>query len=229
MKGIERMTLRQPLGRRWRWPRRSRALAPVAVAGRCLAAAPAAAGAEILSAGLRLSEAGDRSCTSRPLAGGAAVARRAVTAPSTGEITARLAGTGSGDWDLAVFDADSGRTVAGSAHAGMQEVAQGFVAEGQRLVVQACRRGGGGDAARLTVEAAAISTSRQPGKVQLVRVLTPNRARVRDLQRLGLDLTEHGRPGFVDVVLHGDEDAEKLRRAKFSYTAELSAPVAEDP
>ena len=51
----------------------------------------------------------------------------------------------------------------------------------------------------------------------LVRVDTPDAASVARLQELGLDLTEHGRPGYLDVVLHGLEDGRRLAAAGFAY------------
>ena len=52
-----------------------------------------------------------------------------TTAPATGLIRARL--QAGGDWDLGVFDASSGRSVAGSAGFGSTELAEGFVKQGQ--------------------------------------------------------------------------------------------------
>ena len=60
------------------------------------------------------------------------------------------------------------------------------------------------------------SSSRE--KVQVVDVRTPTRADKRRLQGLGLDLTEHGDRNSLEVVLHGRDDARKLRANNFSYT-----------
>ena len=51
----------------------------------------------------------------------------------------------------------------------------------------------------------------------MVRVATPTRARAQQLANSGLDVTEHGGAGFLDVVLHGAADARKLRDAGFQY------------
>ncbi len=56
----------------------------------------------------------------------------------------------------------------------------------------------------------------------LVRVSTPTYADRDRLVALGLDLTEHGGPGYVEVVLHGGTDADALRQAGFSYTVEVA-------
>ncbi len=60
-----------------------------------------------------------------------------------------------------------------------------------------------------------------PAPVSLVRVSTPTYEDRDRLVSLGLDLTEHGGPGFVEVVLHGGSDADALREAGFSYTVEI--------
>ncbi|PPK97934.1 zinc carboxypeptidase [Kineococcus xinjiangensis] len=56
---------------------------------------------------------------------------------------------------------------------------------------------------------------------QLVRVSTPTWAERDLLTGLGLDLTEHGGPGFVEVVLHGAGDADVLREAGLDFTVEI--------
>ena len=61
--------------------------------------------------------------------------------PAGGEVTARLTAA-SGDWDLAIIDPSDHRLVAGSAYSGASEVASGFAAIGNNLIVQACRRSG---------------------------------------------------------------------------------------
>ena len=78
-----------------------------------------------------------QSCHARYLDGAAGTQSVTTTAPDTGLVRARL--SGGGDWDLGVFDASSGRFVAGSASFGSNELAEGFVKSGQKLVVQACR------------------------------------------------------------------------------------------
>jgi hypothetical protein len=180
-----------------------------------VAASPAGA-VSLLSTNVTASQAVERTCFARDLASGGGFASRTVTAPSLGFVQARLTAAG-GDWDLGVFDAETGRTVAGSAHFGSREVAEGVVGKGQRLVVQACRRSGTTRTANLSVEVDEIDLGASIEKAQLVRVSTPTRAHETKLTSLGLDLTEHGGKNFVGVVLHGADDAAKLRQAGFSY------------
>ena len=143
---------------------------------------------------------------------GRATSQKTVTMPGPGAVTARLDAAG-GDWDLAVFEADTGQVVAGSAYGGSREVAAGYAVAGERLVVQACRLSGTVATASLKVDSTAISTSGvQTSK--LVRVSTPTLARRNELASLGLDVTEHGGPGFLEVVLHSAADADQARRAQ---------------
>ena len=191
-----------------------------------LAAPGSAAADDLLSERLSVSDAVDRTCTERSLSGASGTDQRSVTAPATGWIVARLEGDGPGDWDLGVFDADSGRAVAGSASFGTKEVAQGFVTQGQHLTVQACRRSGGAGA-NLAVSSTAVDT-KAVEPPQLVNVSTPNAARKSELQSLGLDLTEAGGPKALVVVLHGAKDAQKLRDHKFTYTVVVKDLAARD-
>jgi hypothetical protein len=142
-----------------------------------------------------------------------------VTMPVAGALSARLVAA-AGDWDLAVFKADTGDVVAGSASRGGREVAGGFAVAGDRLIVQACRLSGGASSAGLSVQASPIATASVP-TARLVRVSTPNAARKRQLGALGLDLTEHGGAGFVEAVLHGPADAAKLAANGFSFTVQV--------
>jgi Zinc carboxypeptidase len=184
-----------------------------------LATAVPASAAGLLSKQVSAGQAVDRSCTAKELSGGSGYAQDAVTMPSAGAVSATLNASG-GDWDLAVFDAATGETVAGSAHSGSSEVASGYAVAGKRLVVQACRLSGGASSASLSVDARAIDTA-NVRKVQLVRVSTPNPERKQQLVDTGLDVTEHGGPGFLEVVLYGPQDVAKLVQNNFSYTVEV--------
>jgi hypothetical protein len=159
-----------------------------------------------------------QSCHARYLSGAAGTQSVATTAPDTGLIRARL--SGSGDWDLGVFDANSGRFVAGSAGFGSSELAEGFVKGGQKLVVQACRFRGDASSADLSVGFVKIA-EKTTGKVQLVRVDTTRKDKDA-LQSLGLDLTEQADKSSVDVVLHDQADVKTLRDAGFTYTVRVA-------
>ena len=189
--------------------------------------APAAAEArDLLSTSVSAPHNEDRSCTSR-LLGGAAQPAATLTAPAGGWVTARLEGDGPGDWDLAIFDTGTGRVVAGSAAFGSVELADGVVATGSRLAVQACRRSGETATAKLDVTLDVVEASKG-AKVQFATVAVPSRARFAELQELGLDLADHGGKGSHDVILYGAADRAKLRAAKFTYKIEIDDLVAHD-
>ena len=143
-----------------------------------------------------------------------------VASTEGGLLRARLKSRG--DWDLGVFDAKSKRYVAGSAALRGNELAEGFVTKGQRLLVQACRFRGRASSARVSVSFLAVAPAKADGAVRVVDVSTPTRADRERLQRLGLDLTEHADADSIEVVLHGEADARVLRRNKFRYTVRIA-------
>jgi hypothetical protein len=191
------------------------------------AGATSASAAEVLSDTVSAPGAVQRDCTDKALTAGGGYAQRPVSVPATGSVIARMDGDGSGDWDVALFDAVSGRLVAGSAYRGTHEVASGFVVGATTLTVQACRVSGDTGSARLTVETTPIDTTRAAGVSSVVRVMTPTRARAQQLADIGLDLTEHGGEGYLGVVLHGAADAAKLRDAGFQHTVEIADLAAQ--
>ena len=155
------------------------------------------------------------SCIAAPAAPGAAgVSQRRVTARGLGWFEAKLDAR-SGDWDLAVFDRRTRRLLGGSAGFGAHEVAGTKVKPGQRLLVQACRRSSPARSARLTTRFEGLVRSTE--RLRMVRVSAPLGDEARRMQEIGIDLTEHGGPGFVDVLLHGDRDEALLRAAGFDF------------
>jgi len=195
-------------------------LVSVLVLAGSLVAVSGASASQLLSGGLTASDAQRQSCIAGPLREGPGVVKRSVTVAESGWITARLS-AGSGDWDVAIFDPKTSNRIAGSAFFGAKEIAEGFAAAGQRLSVQACRRTGGSDSARLSVENTGVQGGRTE-QLSLVKVSTPNEARKKELTELGLDVTEHGGDGFLEIVLHGTDDARALRQAKFTFTTEVA-------
>jgi hypothetical protein len=183
--------------------------------GALLGALALTAPAQAADTTLTVPAAKERSCIAKPAAPGTAgVAQRRATAPALGWFQAKLSAR-SGDWDLAIFDRRSGRLVGGSAGFGAREVAGGKVKAGQQLVVQACRRDSSARRARLTTQFDGLVQSKE--RLRMVRVSAPLGDEARRMQELGLDLTEHGGPGFVDVLLHGDADEQLLRAAGFDF------------
>src|SRR5215210_4255922 len=109
---------------------RHRILGAVGALALACAAAPAAASADLLDTTVSSAAAQKRTCQAGP-ATGTGVVQRTVTASASGLISGTLAGQGAGDWDLAIFDKATGRTVAASASYGLDELAQGVAAKGQ--------------------------------------------------------------------------------------------------
>jgi hypothetical protein len=191
-----------------------------------LTAASPAAAEELLSSSVSAGAAVPRTCQAKLAdAGTAGIAQQRVTMPAAGLAGARLTAS-AGDWDVAIFDRRTGDVVAASAGTGAREVAEGFAGGGRELVVQACRRSGGADAAQLSVFAVAVPRSNV--KASLVAVRTPTQAAQDLLTSLPVDVTEHGRAGTIDVVLYGAKDEKVLRDAGFSWDVEVADLVAAD-
>jgi hypothetical protein len=177
---------------------------------------------------VKAARAADRTCHAGLARTGApGVDVRRYTAEADGLVRARL--SGSGDWDLGVFDARTGRAVAGSAALRANELAEGFVRRGQRLVVQACRVRGASASARLRVSTLSLPRARSASdaRTQVVTVRTDRRGVAR-LQAAGLDVTEHAGAGGVDVVLHGARDEAALRATGMRFDVKIRDVAAHD-
>jgi Zinc carboxypeptidase len=191
-----------------------RRLALLAFVASLAVAAPADA-AELLSDTVTAPAAESRVCHER-LATGSSVVRKTVALGSASLVRARLNGS-RGDWDLGVFDAASGRSIGGSAAFGTAELAETF--HNAPVIVQACRRSGESGSPRLQVAAFALPTPSGDRSVsKLIKVQTPTPAEEQKLQSLGLDLTEHGDAGTLEVVTHGAADEEKLRASGLQFS-----------
>ena len=142
---------------------------------------------------------------------GRGVDRVTLTASGLGYFAASL-DADAGDWDLGIFDARSGESLAGSASAGPDELAQAYVFPDQELIVQACRISGGEREAALSFALEPIESG-SGERQRLVRVETPTAKQKTLLQSLGLDLTHSAGPDFIDVLLHGADDRATLDRA----------------
>ena len=202
----------------------SRVLALAALASLTAAAAAEADERTTVSA----ARAVDRTChATGTRAGAAGVDVHRYTAEATGLVQARL--SGGGDWDLGVFDARTGRSVAGSAALRSNELAEGFVRRGQRLVVQACRVRGSAHTARLRIATVALpqASASSEGPTQIVTVRTDSRG-VGELQAAGLDVSEHAGAGGIDVVLHGARDRATLRATGMAFDVKVRDVEAHD-
>jgi len=170
---------------------------------------------ELIQTTVTAAESKWRSCFGRELGSGPGVDSTPVTPAGFGLIEARLHAR-SGDWDVALLDARSGDVVAASAERDASEVAAGFVTPGQDLVLQACRLSGKASEAQVAVSLIPLDPDAS-GSPSLAFVKTKNRSDEALLQRLGLDLTEHGGENYVAVVLHRAADREALERVGLRY------------
>jgi len=199
--------------------RSSRTLAVAILAAVLLIATLAFGGARAESApsletaNVQADAAMQRSCFEE-IRGDDAVDSVTLTAPRFGYLAAALDAE-SGDWDLGIFDAASGESLSGSASAGPEELAQAYVIEGQKLIVQACRISGEAARATLSLGIEPIDADGRVERQRLVRVETPTDRKETLLQSLGLDLTESAGPDFIDVLLHGADDRKALQSAGF--------------
>ncbi|WP_051386171.1 M14 family zinc carboxypeptidase [Actinokineospora inagensis] len=193
-------------------------LSGAVVFGLTATSVPTAAAADNI---LRSDTAVARSCFERPLpAGTKGTAQRTVTSGVDGLLQARLApdGSGTGDWDIAVFDQKTGAVVAASAALHSVELAESFVTKNQQLLVQACRYAGSTKTVKLGLDFLAITPQGGATTAQVVRVQTPTRADKDKLLGLDLDVTEKGDATGVEVVLADDADRKTLADAGLRST-----------
>jgi hypothetical protein len=203
----------------------------LSLAALAVAAAPASAAelgtAELIrSATLRTDASAVRVCHAGLATGRAGVVQRRLTTTFAGMVRATLAAGGRTDWDLAIFDAATGRNIAGSAYTGTNEVAEGAVAAGTDIVVQACRRSGTAAAELRVVDTALGAVDPYPGR--LVRVSVPTQAAKDLLVSLGLDLTHSETASTWEAALYEERDERKLRDSGLSYTTLIADLPAAD-
>jgi hypothetical protein len=205
----------------------TRPIGVVALSLAAVAALVAPAGALAAERALRADGVAARPCTTLQSPGAPGTARATARAGGVALVTARLSAPG---WELAVFEG-SGRLVAASLHGAGEQVAQGFATAAGELAVQACRGPGAPRRAELDVRVGELAGVVPEGRLRLVRVLTDGPGDAERLASAGLDLTEHGGPGFVDVALHSPEDGRHLRALGFPYEvleADLAARALAD-
>src|SRR3954447_7674921 len=162
-----------------------------------LAALPASASAApTLNTVLTAPDAQARTCHERAVSGSDSVASTTYTAPASGLLTVRTAG--GGDYDVAALDRRPGRVAAAAAGPDSDELAQGFVAKGERLRIQLCHFAGPASTVRVTASVLAIPHRAATGKVQIVRVDAPTLADRNELLALGFDPAEGADAGHLD-------------------------------
>ena len=184
-------------------PRRI-ALTATALLGSLVVVAPASAATmprivEHATATLTAPVAVNRVCHETNVLVGDSVDKLSLTSPVDGEVVVRLKGGAGGDWDLALFDAVTGRSLVGSASFSSDELITWRVKKGQRLIAQGCRLAGPATIAAESYFMPLPKGTRQTYK--LLRVFISRQADVLKLEGLGLDVTHNQRPGWADVVV----------------------------
>ena len=165
-----------------------------------------------------------RDCSAAPLGPDArGVVQRTVTPTISGFVQARLNGASRGDdWDLAVFDAVTGKLIDASAAFGGNELVSVPIAAGRALMVQACRYGGSAAPIELGVEELVVSGDIPAAQRQsLVLIKVAGQDDVDRLQASGLDLNETGDEDGVYAVLHGPADRALLTRLGIPYVTSI--------
>jgi len=156
-------------------------------------AVPAQAGVTVLpptSALVKAPAAMKRSCVARELSSSRGVSVTQWTATDDGSVTARLGGDEQNDWDLALFDAASGRRLDASEAPGANEVVQALVRRGQTLLIQACRLDGSAARERLTISPVATplaQTVPKPAQQSLVSIPIGGPQDIPALEALGAE------------------------------------------
>src|SRR4051794_26353930 len=196
----------------------------VALVGLALpASASAAAGVTKLSPTsqtLTIPSAAGGACTARRSGGTRGVAVSRYTAASDGAITAHVRGGGYDDWDLALFDAASGRRLDASLGFGANEIVQAAVHKGQVLAIQACRLKGSSARLPLTIGGVAAPLAKPDAGApaqSLVEIPLSSPLDLNALRGLGLNLDEAGDGHSATAVLSGPADATKLTTGGFTY------------
>ena len=147
---------------------------------------------------------------------GAGADATTVTAPVSGIVEAAV--VGEGDWDLTVLDGAD--VVAASAGFTGTEVATGFVEAGTELRVQGCLLDGAAETVDLELTFLEVATDDE--RASLVSVETPTPVQRQLLQKLDLDLTEHGDAESLSVVAHSPADLATLDGAGLAYDVEIA-------
>jgi hypothetical protein len=156
------------------------------------------------------------------LRSGASVTRHTFTAPADGSLYARMKGTSTtDDWDLALFTAD-GRRLAGSGAFFTNEVVQGTLRAGDKVVIQACRLKGRDSTQPLetTFVGHPVTEDATTGKIKLLKVRVLDRREYHRLEAFAhttglVDITHDVQDGRAMVIAYSPEMVDKLRAAGF--------------
>ena len=139
---------------------------------------------------------------------GRGLASTSYTAPMSGYLNVRLAG--SGDWDLLTRNG-AGRAMRASQSFGGSELVQTWIAAGEKVVAEGCRHAGAGTTAAVRFELLDVKPpTLDQQKAALVRVDTDVAGQAR-LDALGLDVTESRSPTWADVIANGPRQLQQIK------------------
>ena len=173
--------------------------------------APASAGAVTIGA------AHQQSCTAQHAAGSRGVAVQRWSAPADGAVQFHLTGGARDDWDLALFDAASGRRLDASQAWGANEIVQAVVRKGQTLAIQSCRLDGTSARIPLATHFTAAPVTTKAPSDRLVEIPLSSPLDFVTLEGLGLNLNEVPNDGKAIAVIGSDAEAAKITAAGFTY------------
>jgi Zinc carboxypeptidase len=143
------------------------------------------------------------------------VATTTYRAPMAGFVDIRSNGTG--DWDLAVYDAQRpARAIQGANGFDSREVVQTWATVGQRLVIQACHRSGRGTSLPVSItftDAALPKTDMAP---QMLRI-TVSRKQLPMLESTGVDVTHSVRVGSVDAIVSSTKQLAAVKQLGLKF------------
>src|SRR4051794_18537869 len=183
----------------------------------------ATAGAATTTRTLTVGAGADRSCATSQPASGSGVTQTRWTARRDSSMVARLRGGAADDWDLALFDARSGRRLDASLALGGEEVVQTLARRGQTLVIQACRVSGSSARLPLSIASTGVKLAKpgaQAPTLKLVRIGISSPLDIGALSRLGINLNEAPEGRTVSAVVSRADEA-KLGRAGYTYSTLL--------
>ena len=156
------------------------------------------------------------------LRSGAGVTRHTFTAPADGSLYAHMKGASTtDDWDLALFTPE-GRRLAGSGAFFTNEVVQGTLRAGDKVLIQACRLKGQDSTQPLetTFVGHPVTEDATTGKIKLVKVRVLDRREYDRLEAFAgttglVDITHDIQMGRAIVIVYTPEMVDKLRAAGF--------------
>ncbi|MCW3010901.1 MAG: hypothetical protein JWO90_1305 [Solirubrobacterales bacterium] len=179
----------------------------------------AAATAELPGVDIAIPDAVKRQCQQGLLTGAAGTRVTPYVVTQDGAVRGRLTGA-QGDWDLAAFDAGTGKRLGASATMGAKELVTVLARQGDTIAFQACRRTGASTAAGLAIDLAPADVTPDPTTLppRLVEIAVTDSKDAATLEGLGFDTTHNTTDRTVEAILRTREEGERLARLGYDFT-----------